>query len=218
MLSGGVMQPGADDRRLVPDGLRDGVRLLRVAEEELRRQVLEPELVRDVRLAVAVLVDVDVVPGGRAERVVVRARRGILTGDPVGDDRCGVRLVGRHERVEVRVVGCRILRDERRLSVTRRRGRRRPAAAHNHGQRETRHGSRQEDASCKLLHVFSPSSRRAAPIAVARHSREHEGRFGPSGKVRLRSGRRRIVRGGRKVAARSFTYDSGMQLAAAWRV
>ena len=119
MLSGGVSSPWPTTVDLPSDDLRDRVRLLRVAEEELARQVLEPELVRDVRLAVAVLVDVDVVPRGRAERVVVRPGRGILTRDPVGDDRRHVRLVGRHERVEVRVVRRRILRDQRRLSVAR---------------------------------------------------------------------------------------------------
>src|SRR5690348_5119677 len=71
-------QTCADDARLLADDLRHRVRLLRVAEEELARLVPEPELIRDVRVAVAVLVDVDVVPRGRAERVVVRPRGRIL--------------------------------------------------------------------------------------------------------------------------------------------
>ena len=74
---------------------------------------------RPVRLAVAVRVDVDLVLRVRRERVVVRAGRGILTRDPVRDDRHGVRLVRAPKRVQVRVVGARILRDQRRLTVTR---------------------------------------------------------------------------------------------------
>ena len=81
---------------------------------------LEAEAVRDVRLPVAVPVDVDVVPGALGERVVVRPSGGILAGDPVGDDREGVRLVRAAERVQVRVVRSRILRDQRRLPVARR--------------------------------------------------------------------------------------------------
>ena len=114
-------------RRAVRDHLRhavgdagDRVRLHGVAEEERPRLPLELEVVRDVRLPVAVPVDVDVVPGGRRERVVVRACRRILAGDEVADDRQRVGLVGRAERVHVRVVRRRVLRDQRCLPVARR--------------------------------------------------------------------------------------------------
>ena len=144
----------SDDRRLPVDDLRNGVALLRVAEEELARQVGEPELPGDVRVAVAVRVGVDVVPGGRAERVVVRPGCRILTRDPVGDDRRRRRLVGRHERVQVRVVRRRVLRDQRCLAVTRRRGRAGAAASCN-GEPGYRDGGCGEQGEYELLHVSS---------------------------------------------------------------
>ena len=79
----------------------------------------EAELVDLVRPCVAVRVDVDLVLRVRRERVVVRAGRGILTRDPVRDDRHGVRLVRAPKRVQVRVVGARIFSDQRRLTMTR---------------------------------------------------------------------------------------------------
>ena len=79
----------------------------------------EAEQVRRVVDRVAVGVDVDAVAGGVRELVEVRPVRRILLGDPVGDDRDRVRLVGRHERVQVRVVRRGVLRDERRLGVAR---------------------------------------------------------------------------------------------------
>src|SRR5262249_5344242 len=99
------------------DGLLDRVRLHGVAEEEVAGLPAEAEAVDDLRLPVAGAVDLDVVPGAWRERVVVRPRGRILTGDPVRDDGEGVRLVRAAERVEVRVVGGRILRDQRRLPV-----------------------------------------------------------------------------------------------------
>ena len=114
------LQVRSDDGRMAARHLRDRVGLLGVPEEELPCVTLEPEVVRRVRLRVAVSVDVDAVPRRRAERVVVRPGRGILARNPVGDDRDGVRLVRRHECVQVGVVRTRVLRDQRRFPVTRR--------------------------------------------------------------------------------------------------
>src|SRR5262249_49352461 len=99
---------------------RRGPALLRVAGEVRAGRRLEREGVGQIRLAVAVPVDLDVVLRGLAERVVVRAGRRVLTGDPVRDDGEGVRLVRAAERVQVGVVRGRVLRDERRLAVARR--------------------------------------------------------------------------------------------------
>ena len=115
---------------------RDGVRLLDaqvvslvrrrvdrpgVVEEgvRIRHLRLESEVVRDVFAPVAVVVDVQGVENGRIEPVVVRAARRILERDVVRDDRDGVRVVRAHERVDVRVVGSRIVRDQRSFPVAR---------------------------------------------------------------------------------------------------
>src|SRR3954467_15224166 len=119
MLSGGGGPRGAgwvggaraarDDLRLAVLDACDGVGLRRVAEEELPRLPLKLEVVRDICTPVAVAVDVQVVPCGRREGVVVRARRGILAGDEVAGDRQRVGLVRRTEGVQVRVVRGRVL-------------------------------------------------------------------------------------------------------------
>src|SRR5207253_5163744 len=83
-------------------------RLLRVPEEVRTGRRLEAELVGEIRLPVAVPVDVDVVVGALGERVVVRPSGRILTGNPVGDDGEGARLVRAAERVQVGVVRSRI--------------------------------------------------------------------------------------------------------------
>ena len=65
----------------------------------------EPEPVGDVRLAVAFGVDMDVVDHVVTELVEVRAARGALQRQVVGDQRHGARLVRAHERVDVGAVG-----------------------------------------------------------------------------------------------------------------
>ncbi len=110
----------ADDAGDSRFGFRNAVRLLRVLQERDVRAVREPIRVRRVRHGIAVLVDVDVVAGVLREGPVVRTGRRILAGNPVRDDRDGVRLVGRPERVQIRVIRCRIFRDQRCLPVTRR--------------------------------------------------------------------------------------------------
>ena len=113
MLFGGVL-PAGEQLLVAPHRpALDGV-----AEERRPGRAAEAELVDDVRPRVARPVDVELVLRGRRERVVVRAGRRILTRDPVGDDRDRVRLVRAPERVQVGVVGARILRDQRRLAVT----------------------------------------------------------------------------------------------------
>ena len=97
-------------------------------------------------------VDVDLVLRVRRERVVVRAGRRILTRDPVGDDRHGVRLVRAPERVQVRVVGARILRDQRRLTVARGGAGARAGADDRSGERRDRDCSESGGRQCCLLH------------------------------------------------------------------
>lgn len=79
---------------------------------------LEGEAVEQVALPVTVVVDVEVVLRVLGELVEVRAAAGLLEGDPVGDDRRRVGLVGADERVDVRVVVLGVARDQRGLPVT----------------------------------------------------------------------------------------------------
>ena len=81
-------------------------------------RVPEREAVTDVVLAVAGVVDVDVVTRLRVELVEVRAAGGVLERHPVGDDRQRVRSVLRRIGVDVRVVGGWVDRCQRCLSVT----------------------------------------------------------------------------------------------------
>ncbi len=121
--------------RADPRDLLDRVRLLdvqvrvvlerdrtRVVEERVRVRDgrLEPEAIRDVVASIPVVVDVDLVPGCRIEPVVVRPTCRILERDEVRDDRDGVRIVRAHERIQVRVVDRRVVRDQRRFPVARR--------------------------------------------------------------------------------------------------
>src|SRR5207249_1487232 len=76
-------EAAADDGRLPARDLRHRVLLLGAAEERGRRAGLEAELPRDIRLAVAVAVDVEVVPRARRERVPVGTGARILAGYPV---------------------------------------------------------------------------------------------------------------------------------------
>ena len=90
-------------------------------QERVRVADLGPELplVADVVVAVARVVDVDVVRRPRVEAVEVRPAGRILERDPVGDDRQRIlRIIGR-VRVEVGVVGRRVDRRERRLAMAR---------------------------------------------------------------------------------------------------
>ena len=92
----------------------------RDAGEVVRRGPgLELEPVVDVGLAVAVVVDLDLVADGRVEREEVRTAGRLLERDVVGDDRQLRRVTRVEERVQVGVVGRRIVGDERRFAVAR---------------------------------------------------------------------------------------------------
>ncbi len=148
-----------------------------------RGRELEP--VDQVRPDVAVRVDVDRVPGAWRERVPVRAGGRILTRDPVRDDRERARLVRAAERVQVRVVRRRILRDQRCLPVAG--GRARARAETPDIERDESGGHRdQEDQRIPLHSASTPfsdglgctvGSHRVAVIAA--HSLEPGDRFGP---------------------------------------
>jgi len=75
------------------------------------------ERVGDVVLAVAAVVDVDLVEDVVAERVEVGAARRALQRDVVGDQRDRVGPVGADERVDVGAIGDRVLRDLRCFAV-----------------------------------------------------------------------------------------------------
>jgi hypothetical protein len=77
----------------------------------------EVELIRDVRLAVSLRVDVDGVADVVAELVEVGAAGGTLERDVVGDEGDGVRPVGADERVDVRAVGDRVVGNLGRLAM-----------------------------------------------------------------------------------------------------
>ena len=77
----------------------------------------EAELVGDVRLAVAGVVDVDLVQDVVAELVEVRAAGRLLQRDVVGDQRDRARVIRADERVHVGTVGDRVLGDLRRLAM-----------------------------------------------------------------------------------------------------
>ena len=84
-----------------------------VVEEEARvaQRRVEGEQERDVRNAVAVVVDVDRIEHGVVELVEVGARVGRLQRDVVGDQRDGRGIVGADERVHVRAVSHGVLGD-----------------------------------------------------------------------------------------------------------
>ena len=118
--------PGLDARdavelRPVPVGVRERVDRAGVVEERVRvpRLGAEAELVADVLVAVAGVVDLDLVEDVVAEAVEVRTAGGLLERDVVRENRDRIRPVRAHERVDVGVVGDRILGDQRRLSVAR---------------------------------------------------------------------------------------------------
>ena len=148
----GRRRPAGDHARLATRDACHRVRLRGVAEEERPGLPLELEVVRDVRLPVAVAVDVDVVPRGGREGVVVRPRGRILARDEVADDRQRVGLVRRAERVEVGVVRRRVLRDQRCLPVARRVGRARPRTAEKRGHEGERYQRRRRKGDCELAH------------------------------------------------------------------
>src|SRR5262249_40004174 len=143
-------------------------RLDRVAEEERAGLPLEAEAVDDLRLPVAGPVDLDVVPGARRERVVVRPRGRILTRDLVRGDGGGGRLVRGAESVEVRVVGCRILRDQRRLPVAR--GLARLRSRVSRCCCEYRGAGDRQDDECELAHWRCGSFRSRSPLVRASYA------------------------------------------------
>ena len=102
--------------RAVQRGDRADVVEERAADADLG---LEPELVRDVGVAVAVVVDVDLVQHVITELVEVRAAGRTLQRHVVGNQRDRVGCVGTDERVQVGAVGDRVLRDLGRLAVRR---------------------------------------------------------------------------------------------------
>jgi hypothetical protein len=83
---------------------------------------LEPELVDDVVLRVAVVVDVDAIQDIVAELVEVRAAAGRFQRNPVGNQRHRARCVRADKRIDVGVVRQRIGGDEGRLAMARRHG------------------------------------------------------------------------------------------------
>jgi hypothetical protein len=78
---------------------------------------VEAELIGDVRLAVPVVVDVDLVQHVVAELVEVRPARGQLQRHVVSDQGDGVGRIRADERVYVGAVGYRVLGDFRGLAV-----------------------------------------------------------------------------------------------------
>ena len=138
-----------------------------VVEERVRvpRDRVEPELVAQVIPAVPVVVDLDLVENRVVERREVRPAGGLFERDEVRDHRDSVRVVRAHERVQVGVVGSRVLADQRRLRVAGRLGRARSGSAgqdHHECQRsECEHGGdgdRFADTWYRFLHGLDASS------------------------------------------------------------
>src|SRR5262249_39002321 len=75
------------------------------------------ELVAQILFGIAIVVDVDLVQNGVVEGRKVRAARRRLERDVVGDNRDRVRSIRADERIDVRVVGGRVLADEGGLTV-----------------------------------------------------------------------------------------------------
>ena len=124
MLHGGQDRPSRQDGALAVLDLGDLVGLppvpVRAAQRRDRAGVVEervrvgqlgpePELVGDVRLGVAVVVDVDLIQHVVAEGVEVRAAGRALERDVVRDQGDGARAVRADERVDVGAVGYRVL-------------------------------------------------------------------------------------------------------------
>ena len=119
---------------------------------------LEPELVHDVVLRIAVVVDVDAIEHVVAELVEVRSAAGRFEGNPVRDQRHRVRGIRAHEGIRVRVVRQRVRRDERRFTVTRRKAQVDRAADQTHPERP----------SDTAFHTAAPSAHvSCATVAVA---------------------------------------------------
>ena len=116
--------------RAVPVRVAERRDRARVVEERVRvpRRRREAELVADVVLTVTRVVDLDLVEHGVVEAREVRPAGRSLERDVVRDERDLARVVRTDERVQVGVVGARVLADQRRLRVTRSAGCRRPMA------------------------------------------------------------------------------------------
>ena len=133
---------------------RHGDGLLAALRTDLQRDVLdlvlEAEAEREVFASVAVVVDVDVVDGVGIEREVVRSAVRVLERQVVRDQRDVTRtsrLVAA-EHIEVGAVDLRMLGDERRFAMARRR------CDERHGERR---GGREQPAGLRLaMHGVSP--------------------------------------------------------------
>ena len=161
--------------RIVERGDRTGV----VQERRLVLNArLEPELVHDVVLGVAVVVHVDAIEHVVAELVEVRSAAGRFERNPVGDQRHRVRHVRTHEGIRVRVVRQRVRRDERRFTVTRRQAQVSRAADQTHPERP----------SDTAFHTAAPSPRVSrATVAVVHAGSLEPLRRGVGGGLAARS-------------------------------
>ena len=138
--------PDAVRLRHVPVGIREAVDRPGVIEEGIRIANLSPEaeLIRQVVLCVAVVVDMDLITDVIVEAIEVRPARRLLERYVVGDDRDRIRLIRAHEGINIRIVGSWIAADERRLAVTRRVGRRHPKRCERQDQQKEH----------RFLHIF----------------------------------------------------------------
>ena len=116
---------------------------------------VEAELVGQILLRIAVVVDVDLVEHRVVEGRKVRPAGRRFERNVVGDDRDRIGSIRAQERVQVGVVGHRVLADEGRFAVTR-------CLARLHRPRDQpRHGQHERDT---LLHGFPPSNARIARV------------------------------------------------------
>src|SRR5204862_1491939 len=108
----------------VPARIGEGGDRPRVVQEGpgILDERLETELVHDVLFPVPVVVDQDLVEDLVSELEEVRPARGLLEGDEVREDRHFGRVGGIDEKVMVRVIRDRILRNRRGIAVVGRRG------------------------------------------------------------------------------------------------
>ena len=136
MLTGGVGDTRSEHcRAVLAVHPRDGVGLanvqVRVVERRDRARVVEErvpvrdrgreaELVADVLVRIAVVVDLELVQDAVVELREVRPARRLLERDVVRDQRDRVRPVRTPERVQIGVVRRRVVGDHRRFAVTRR--------------------------------------------------------------------------------------------------
>ena len=114
---GGVPRVAEDAVELLHEHVARGARVQVAGRGRLRSARDELVPVAHVPLAVAGLVNVEVVPGGVREEIEVRAAVGLLERDPVADDRHRVRSIRAPEGVQVGVVCGGILEERRGLPV-----------------------------------------------------------------------------------------------------